>query len=695
MANGGGEEEVSGAMLLARMADAVYWAGRYLERAEDMARVVAVHGETHIDLPVGEDVGWWPLIEITGAASEFRAAALGRPAPAEGQVVDFVLVDRDNPASILSSIAAARANLRRARPVVPREVWELCNELWMASSLDAHHVGNRGARVRWLRRVVERCAQIGGVVEHTMRRDDALAFLRIGQQLERADLTCRTLSVHAETALPPDGGDVYTEVHRMALLRSLASYQPYRRVMPARADGGSILRFLLQDEASPRAVGACLAEVRTLLKGLPRNEPVVAAATEAAVRVGDAPLGQLTPPALRAYLHELEKGIADVHDHLDTVYFMRSVSPPRSGSRISGPRGSHEHPSNSAGATRPGSPARPTGPAGWAPVPGRVTSPAGADRASSPAAGGGRGKMTPVGGRKAYRVVHRTAYEYDAPVRYASNEAHLTPRSGDRQWCVAHEISVDPLPTTRNECTDLFGNSMVSFVVEGGFESMTVTATSEVVVARPAPPPSGPPWESVARLLEIDRQPSAREARRFRSASRLVPISETLAEYAAPSFPAGRPMLEAVLDLAGRIYREFAYEPGFTSISTPPLEVLEHRRGVCQDFAHLAIGCLRALGLSARYVSGYIETVSPTEGRQLVGADASHAWISVFLPGWGWVDVDPTNDRLVGDEHITTAWGRDYFDVSPLRGSVDGGGPSQRLEVAVEVTRLAPELAAG
>ena len=199
----------------------------------------------------------------------------------------------------------------------------------------------------------------------------------------------------------------------------------------------------------------------------------------------------------------------------------------------------------------------------------------------------------------------------------------------------------------------------------------------------------------MVQLLEIDRQPSARDARRFRAASRLVPISDTLAEYAGPSFPAGRPLMEAVLDLAGRIYREFAYEPGFTSISTPPVEVFEHRRGVCQDFAHLTIGCLRSLGLSARYVSGYIETVSPPDGRRLVGADASHAWASVFLPGWGWVDVDPTNDQFVADEHITTAWGRDYCDVSPLRGSVEGGGPSHRLEVAVEVTRLAQELVVG
>ncbi len=159
-----------------------------------------------------------------------------------------------------------------------------------------------------------------------------------------------------------------------------------------------------------------------------------------------------------------------------------------------------------------------------------------------------------------------------------------------------------------------------------------------------------------------------------------------MAEYAEGSFLAGRPLMEAVLDLTNRVYREFIYEPGFTSISTPLLEVLEQRRGVCQDFAHLMIGCIRSLGLAARYVSGYIETLAPPGQDRLVGADASHAWASVYLPGWGWVDVDPTNDQLVADSYVTTAWGRDYWDVSPLRGSVEGGGGSHDLEVEVDVT---------
>jgi transglutaminase-like putative cysteine protease len=149
------------------------------------------------------------------------------------------------------------------------------------------------------------------------------------------------------------------------------------------------------------------------------------------------------------------------------------------------------------------------------------------------------------------------------------------------------------------------------------------------------------------------------------------------------------------VDLAGRVHRGFVYEPGFTSITTPLLEMFEHRRGVCQDFAHLIVGCLRSLGLSARYVSGYIETSPPPGEERLVGADASHAWASAYLPGWGWVDIDPTNDQFVAESYVTTAWGRDYWDVSPLRGSVEGGGGSHHLDVAVDVRRLVGSPAVG
>jgi transglutaminase-like putative cysteine protease len=289
---------------------------------------------------------------------------------------------------------------------------------------------------------------------------------------------------------------------------------------------------------------------------------------------------------------------------------------------------------------------------------------------------------------RVYRVTHTTTYEYAAMVEQSYNEAHLRPRPTDHQVCLEHTLSIDPAPSTRFESVDPFGNSVATFVVQGGFDRMAVTATSEVEVSPPPPPPAGPPWESVRTLLEIDRQTSARDARRCRAPSRLIPTSGALADYAQGSFEPGRPLVESVMDLTARIYREFHYEPGFTSISTPLLEVFEHRRGVCQDFAHLMIGCIRSLGLAARYVSGYIETFPPPGQTHLVGADASHAWASVYLPGWGWVDVDPTNDQFVAASYITTAWGRDYWDVSPLRGSVEGGGGSHHLDVAVDVARI-------
>ncbi len=652
-------------MLLARMAEAVYWAGRYLERAEDTARIVQVHGETHVDIPVGEDVGWAPLIEIAGSMAEYRERispmVAGSPESevrrsAETRVVAYVLTDRDNPSSILSSISAARDNLQRARPVVAREVWEICHELWVALSPAATDVAQRDERVVWLRRVIEQVQRINGVMQGTMRRDEALAFFRLGQHLERAEMTCRLLAVRADSAVPGPGSDDYYEVRHMAVLRSLASYQPFRRTTPTRPDAASTLRFLLQDEAFPRAVSACLGEVRDQVKALPHNERILAACIDTAVLVADAPVARPTLTRLRAFLGELRPAIENVGDHIEAAYF---AAPAAFASKLDGR------------ADRV------------------VTAPAWSTRSAAVALATGR--IGGVAEDRAYRVVHTTTYEYAAPVEQSYNESHLRPRDTEHQMCRAHALDIDPAPTSRFESIDPFGNAMATFVVQGGFERLSVTATSDVVVSPSPRPPTGPPWESVRTLLAIDRQPAARDARRCRAPSRLVPTSIDLAEYAQVSFQPGRSLVESVEDLTGRIFTEFHYEPGFTSISTPLLEVLEQRRGVCQDFAHLMIGCLRSVGLAARYVSGYIETVPAPGQERLVGADASHAWASVYLPGWGWVDVDPTNDQFVAESYITTAWGRDYWDVSPLRGSVEGGGASHGLEVAVDVMRLVTE----
>jgi transglutaminase-like putative cysteine protease len=289
-----------------------------------------------------------------------------------------------------------------------------------------------------------------------------------------------------------------------------------------------------------------------------------------------------------------------------------------------------------------------------------------------------------------FRIVHRTNYRYNAPVSRARNEAHLRPRDTDVQQCLTSELVVEPTPTSWTERTDFFGNPVASFAVDGPFEELTITSSSSVsVAANERMPTSGPAWELARDLLDQDLSPDMLAAREFCFESPLVPLSVAIRAYAERSFPAGRPLVDAVSDLTDRIFEDFVYDPGFTTVTTPIEDVLRFRRGVCQDFAHLAIGCIRSMGLAARYVSGYLETAPPPGGERTIGADASHAWLAVFVPGGGWLDVDPTNDQIVGTSYVTTAWGRDYSDVSPLKGIVFGGGNSHALDVSVDVTRLA------
>jgi transglutaminase-like putative cysteine protease len=286
-----------------------------------------------------------------------------------------------------------------------------------------------------------------------------------------------------------------------------------------------------------------------------------------------------------------------------------------------------------------------------------------------------------------YRVEHRTTYRYGGPVSRSRNEAHLRPRDTGTQRCLTHELAVRPEPATWSERADYFGNPVVAFAVDGPLDELTVTASSTVAVDGPAAPPRGPAWEEVRDRLATSRDPELVAAREFCLPSPLVDPGSEVAAFAAPSFAAGRPVVEAVVDLAGRIHAQFGFDPGVTTVTTPVDDVLVHRRGVCQDFAHLAVGCLRTRGLAARYVSGYLETTPPEGTDRLVGADASHAWLAVLVPGYGWLDFDPTNDALVGETYVTTAWGRDYSDVSPLKGVVFGGGAGHLLEVAVDVVR--------
>jgi transglutaminase-like putative cysteine protease len=256
---------------------------------------------------------------------------------------------------------------------------------------------------------------------------------------------------------------------------------------------------------------------------------------------------------------------------------------------------------------------------------------------------------------------------------------------------------VVPSPTAYAEGVDYFGNRVSRFSIEEPHAALEVTAASEVTVSPPDPVPdlgSSPAWEAALASSLLAEGSAAIDARALALESPLITAVPALERYARPSFPAGRPLLAAVAELMGRIHGEFTYDPHFTTVATPLAEVLEHRRGVCQDFAHLAIGCLRSIGLPARYVSGYIETLPPPGRPRMVGADASHAWFAVHVPGGGWVDFDPTNNQLPSDQHITVAWGRDYGDVNPLKGVVLGGG-KHKLQVSVDVARSAGSVEGG
>jgi transglutaminase-like putative cysteine protease len=290
-----------------------------------------------------------------------------------------------------------------------------------------------------------------------------------------------------------------------------------------------------------------------------------------------------------------------------------------------------------------------------------------------------------------YRVTHLTRYAYSEPVSLCHNLAHLKPRLQPGQNCFASQVRVEPIPAVAREYRDFFHNPVNYFSVQQAHRQLTVTAISEVDVSpRPITDEAvlGRPWETVrAALLAEDAGPEVLEARVFALDSPYVQHLAGLGEFAALSFTPGRPFLEAVRDLNQRIFTGFRYDPQFTDVATPLQEVLAHRRGVCQDFAHLALGCLRALGLPARYVSGYLETLPPPGRPKLRGSDASHAWFSVFVPGEGWLDFDPTNDQMPGEQHIVTAVGRDFGDVTPVKGVLYGGGEHE-LQVAVDVERL-------
>jgi transglutaminase-like putative cysteine protease len=284
-----------------------------------------------------------------------------------------------------------------------------------------------------------------------------------------------------------------------------------------------------------------------------------------------------------------------------------------------------------------------------------------------------------------YHVVHETIYEYSSDVTESYGHAHLVPRDLPGQRRLSHALDSDPGAAEWHQHTDFFGNTAAYFAIYSTHRTLTVAARSEVEVDRRTADPGeldAIGWEQARSALEHDVA-----ARAFTIASPLVQLSAAVGEYAAPSFERGRGLGSVVAELATRIYTDYEYLPGATTVRTTLGELLHSRRGVCQDFAHLAVGCLRSMGLAARYVSGYLETQPPPGQARLVGGDASHAWAEVLVPELGWVGIDPTNDQFAGPSYIIAACGRDYGDVAPLSGVIVTNARRRTMKVSVDVAR--------
>ncbi len=309
---------------------------------------------------------------------------------------------------------------------------------------------------------------------------------------------------------------------------------------------------------------------------------------------------------------------------------------------------------------------------------------------------GGGGPALPAGpepsaadapGPRRLSVVHETRYDYDAPVEVAHHSARLRPRDTPLQQVLDWTLSIVPEPDGQvQQSVDAFGNWRHGFSHAMVHDQLSVDSRFQVRVS--APPPlsaePGPAWEQAVLALGYRAGVQQPDAVEFKFGSLFAPLHPDLAAYAATQFVPGRPLLDAAQGLMHQIHDGMAYRPKSTDVATGALEVLAQGQGVCQDFAHLMIGAMRSLGLAARYVSGYLLTHPPPGKTRLVGADASHAWVAVWCPLNGWVALDPTNDLIVGQDHVTLAWGRDYADVAPLRGVIRGGGAAPP-EVAVTV----------
>jgi transglutaminase-like putative cysteine protease len=288
-----------------------------------------------------------------------------------------------------------------------------------------------------------------------------------------------------------------------------------------------------------------------------------------------------------------------------------------------------------------------------------------------------------------YKISHKTTYKYKNPVSLGNHVACLTPRTTAHHRCAWTNLRIEPPPAMHSERTDYFGNRLSLFTIKEPHKELVVEAQSEVILDDHAPwTHVSVPWEVAVREVPRDHSGAGLEAYQFVFESPRVRHGRAFADYALQSFSRGRAFGEALRELTTRIYRDFRFDSRATTVRTTPEDAMKRKRGVCQDFAHVQIACLRSIRIPARYVSGYLRTYPAPGKPRLIGADVSHAWVSAYCPGVGWLDVDPTNDLVPSRSHVTLAWGRDYGDISPLRGMILGGGRDHALKVNVDMEPL-------
>ena len=620
--------------LSSRAAEQLFWVGRYGERAEGLARLLRVVIEATLQgtAVFGEDEEACLAILLAGLA-RIGTSPPAPPDPAGRESwLRRLAADAEQPGTMSHSLHAMISAAAAVRDRWSGDSWRVLR----AMGEGWERLAGDGGYGLWplqerLDELLVHLAAFAGLNQESLTRQLGWAVLDAGRRIERAVLLVDVLTATLAEHHPP--GVAYPLYE--AILQAEESLITYRRHYRTTPRLDAVLELLLLEPTNPRSL----------------RYPGPAPGRTAG---GAAPRGRSRRPA------------------------------PGTGPRV-GPGRPHGLDRPGLRRADPGEPAAVSG-----------------DRAPSPPGGLQRHVLpllhvhvgrAPAGvlDRGAigmtYDLAHTTHYRYHGEVSLSYNLSRLRPRDLATQRCERFHLRVTPTPADLAVRSDSFGNTVHYFEIHHAHAALEVRATSRVTL-RPAAPVATASWEQVRDALARPRDPDTIAARRFCLPSPLVPLGPELARYASPSFPAGRDLGEAAADFCSRMHHDVEFIPGVTEVGTPVHQVLEQRCGVCQDFAHLAVACLRSLGLAARYVSGYLETDPPPGREKLVGADASHAWISVYGGEGNWIDLDPTNDVRPSTRHLAIGWGRDFSDVSPLQGVHYGGG-GHTLSVAVDVRPIA------